>query len=262
MRSLALVSAALAGVAALAGCARAERPPIEVCADGADASSAATTRATSRPILGMLMLPNTAVVLARLDPLSLRPVSRPVEVGEYHDTWSVSPDRSRIAVGTGGQGIGIEIVDLKAMKVVRQIQTGIAAEEVGWLAPRLLVAGLQRGGTVLVDPSTGRILRRWRHLSDPQVSARTPDGLVVLFPGPRPATADGTAGGPREHRRCARPSPERASRTHSPSSPRRGAVGRGRSCRRPGSGASVRFRRGRARCRDRSGDHERLLPSA
>lgn len=79
------------------------------------------------------------------------------------------------------------------MKVVRKVETGIAAEALAWLAPRLLVAGLQRGGTVVVDPLTGTILRRWPPLSDwptlsdpPQASARTRDGgLVMLFPGRR-----------------------------------------------------------------------------
>ena len=135
------------------------------------------------------MLPSTAVVLARLDPLSLEPVSGSVEVGEYHDAWSMSPDGSHVALARGGQGIGVVIVDLDAMKVVRKVQTGIAAEELGWLAPRLLVAGLQRGGTVVVDPRTGEILRRWPRFSDPQASARTPQGLVMLFPGPLPTAS-------------------------------------------------------------------------
>jgi hypothetical protein len=155
------------------------------------------TAARAEAFLGMLMLPDTAVVLARLDPLSLEPVSEQVAIGEYHDAWSVSPDSSRVAVGVSAPGrrarVGILIVDLEAMKVVRKIETGIAAEVVAWLAPHLLVAGLQRGGTVLIDPSTGKILHRWPRLSDPQSSARTQDGLVMLLPGPIPATPEGTA---------------------------------------------------------------------
>jgi hypothetical protein len=156
----------------------------------------------------MLMLPNTAVVLARLDPLSLEPVSRQVHVGEYHDAWSLSPDGLQLAVGISAPGrtgrIGILIVDLDAMKIVRKVETGIFAGALAWLAPRLLVAGLsdplvggagrpERGGTVLVDPLSGKILRRWAHLSDPLASARTREGLVMLFPGPPPATPEGTA---------------------------------------------------------------------
>lgn len=140
-------------------------------------------------------LPNTAVIFARLDPLSLRPVSRRVRLGEYHDAWSLSPDRSRLALGVSAPGhtgrVGIVIVDLQAMKIVRQIETGGAAEALAWFAPDLLVAALVREGTVLVDPRTGKILRRWPRLSEPQASAGTRDGLVLLFPGPLRATDEG-----------------------------------------------------------------------
>jgi hypothetical protein len=145
------------------------------------------TAAQSEPLLGILQPPNEGAILARFDPLSLEPVSRQVPVGEYHNAWSASPDGSHLALGVSAPGrtgrVGVLIVDLKAMKVVRRIETGIAAEALGWLAPRRLVAGLQRGGTVLVDPLTGRILRRWPGFSFPDTSARSRDGLVMLFPG-------------------------------------------------------------------------------
>jgi hypothetical protein len=105
-----------------------------------------------------------------------------VEVGEYHDEWALSPDASQVALARGGQGLGIQIIDLEAMELDREIQTGIAAEALGWLAPRLLVAGLQRGGIVLVDPLTGKILRRWPGFSFPDASARVRSGLVMLLP--------------------------------------------------------------------------------
>jgi hypothetical protein len=57
--------------------------------------------------------------------------------------------------------------------------------------PGLLVAALVREGTVLVDPRTGKILRRWPRLSEPLASARDRDGLVLLFPGPVRAGAEG-----------------------------------------------------------------------
>jgi hypothetical protein len=136
----------------------------------------------------MVVRPNTGVVLARLDPASLEPISREVHIGEYHDAWALSPDGSQLAVGMSAPGgekrIGILIVDLDRMKVVQRVATGIAAEAVGWLAPRLLVGALQRGGTVLVDPVTGTIVRRWPHLSDPQGAARTRDSFALLFPNP------------------------------------------------------------------------------
>jgi hypothetical protein len=136
-----------------------------------------------KPIVGVLeSASGGTATLARLDPLSLKPVSRRVRIDEYHDNWSLSPDASHVALGRGGQGIGIEIVDLRTLKLVRHVRTGIAAEALGWLAPRRLVAGLQRGGTVVVDPRTGRILRRFADFSFPDVSAQTRQGLVLLLP--------------------------------------------------------------------------------
>jgi hypothetical protein len=75
----------------------------------------------------MLATPNTAVSLARLDPISLKPVSRQVRLGEYHNAWSLSPDRSELALGISAPGrsgrVGILIVDLETMEVVRKVAT-------------------------------------------------------------------------------------------------------------------------------------------
>lgn len=182
MRLLALLSISAAAVFGLASCGESGPPELEACADTSSAPIRSAPGAR-QPLLGVLYAtPNAPAVLARLDPLSLKPVSRQVEIGEYHPAWSLSPDGSQLALARGGQGIGIEIVELKAMKLVRDVHTGIAAEALGWLAPRRLVAGLQRGGTVLVDPVTGRIRRRWPGFSFPDESARLPDALVMLLP--------------------------------------------------------------------------------
>lgn len=152
------------------------------------AHAAAPSHLARPPFLAVVQRSgNHPAVLARLDPLTLRPVSRQVVVGEYHDAWSRSPDGSRIALGRGGQGIGVSIADLRTMRLVRQVRTGIAAEALGWLAPRRLVAALQRGGTVLVDPDTGRTVRRWPSFSFPDASAPVRHGLVMLFPRLRKA---------------------------------------------------------------------------
>lgn len=205
VRRLALVITAAAAVLGLASCADGGRSFAEPCA-GAPTSRTGRSTAPPTTLLGVRGIPNTtAVMLARLDPLSLRPVSTPVRVGEYHDAWSLSPDGSRVALGiSAGESlispsrrlrgrIGIVIVDLDAMKVVQELETGIAASALGWLAPRRLVASLLRGGTVLVDPVTGKILRRWPGLSDPGRSARSGDSLVMLFPRPSSTPTDGTA---------------------------------------------------------------------
>ena len=169
-----LLGAAAAAVAGFASCA------------GAEAETAAGPR---KPILGVLERPaNGSALLARLDPRSLKPVSRKVEVGEYHRTWTLSPDGSHLALGVGGQGIGIEVVDLETMKLVQRVRTGIAAEALDWLTPRRLVAALQRGGTALVDPGTGKILRRWAGFSFPDASAAAGGRFVLLVPQLRKST--------------------------------------------------------------------------
>src|SRR5712691_99188 len=194
MRRIVLLSAVLAGVVGCLASAGASLRPLEAQA----AAPYGTASPVPEPFLGVVYpgpnTGNTPAILARLDPLSLRPVSPKVEMGEYHAAWSLSPDASQLALGVSsgesvltpsrrlGLRIGIYIVDLGRMQLVQEIQTGIAAEAVGWLARRRLVAGLQRGGTVVIDPVTGRILRRWPRFSFPDLSARVGDALVMLFP--------------------------------------------------------------------------------
>jgi hypothetical protein len=184
-------------VATLVGVASCGREPvqIEACPRGASASSA--TAAPTGPFLGMLQEPDTGVDFGRLDPRSLEPVSRLVHLGEYHDAWSLSPDGTELALGVSAPGkrerIGMVIVDLEEMKVVREIETGGAAEALAWLTPHLLVGSLVSDGTVLVDPVSGEILRRWPSLSLPEASARIPGGLVMLFRGPGRASSEGEA---------------------------------------------------------------------
>ena len=155
---------------------------IVVVAAGADR---ARTAAAAEPVLGFYQLPNSAVVLARLDPLTLKPVSARVRIGEYHSAWSLSPDGTQLAVAVSAPGphtrIGVEIVDLTQMRIVQQIETGIAAEALDWLAPHLLAADLQRGGTVLVDPATSTVVQRWTHPSSERAWAATREAFVVVY---------------------------------------------------------------------------------
>jgi hypothetical protein len=52
------------------------------------------------------------------------------EPGEYHDAWSLSPDRRLAAFGISAPGetgrIGIRVLDLGTFQVVKDIETGIA----------------------------------------------------------------------------------------------------------------------------------------
>lgn len=187
LRRLALLSAvALASLVASTGSGLAP-------AGGPRAALHNRTEAPVESLLGILAPPNGAAsTLVRLDPLSLARLSKRVPVGEYHDAWSPSPDRSQLALGisapsipaAGHRRVGIRIVDLRRMRVVRDVETGIAATALGWLTPRRLVAALLSGGIVLVDPATGRTLRRWPLASVPGASARTRQCLLVLLPDP------------------------------------------------------------------------------
>lgn len=84
MRSLGLLSVAVA-VVSFVSCAGDGRAPVEACARVPAPLPGPAPRASSEPFLGMLMLLDTGVILARLDPRSLKPVSPQVDVGEYHD---------------------------------------------------------------------------------------------------------------------------------------------------------------------------------
>lgn len=190
MRRTALLAVAVAAVtaAALAGYAltsvHSGQPPRRATPASGHAG------VTTAP-LGIVWPPDQGAVLARLDPLTLAPLAPRVDLGEYHYTWSRSPDGAELALGISApgdrEGLGIRIVDLRRMVVVRDIPTGIAAEAVGWLAPRRLAAVLQSSVVVVVDPATGTILRRWKLGPGEQLlprQARTPDRLVVLLAPP------------------------------------------------------------------------------
>jgi len=167
-------------------------------ADSTMTPSAVARAAAREPFLGVVNpepnTGNTAAILARLDPLSLRPVSPTVEMGEYHRAWSVSPDGSQLALGISSgvslvspprplRGrIGVIIVDLRAMEIVQEVETGASADALAWLAPRRLVAAV--GGTMLIDPRAGKIVRRGLGFSGPLTSLRTRGRAVMLFLGP------------------------------------------------------------------------------
>ena len=146
--------------------------------------------------------------LARLDPSTLRPRPPEVLLGEYHNAWSASPDGAQLALAISSPGeegppvvgdrgrVGIRIVDVRRMTAVRDISTGVAAEALGWLAPRRLAAVLQSGEAIVVDPMSGAILRRWQVASGSLLNPRWTrilDGLLVLLdapPSPRLAIID------------------------------------------------------------------------
>jgi hypothetical protein len=143
----------------------------------------------ARSPLGILSPVNgNARTLVRLDPLTLRPAGPRLRLGEYHNNWSLSPDRTRVALGLGGQGKtcarGVCIVDLATMRIAAYVPAPTAVEAVAWLKPRRIVAVLQTGGILVADPMTGRILRSRPPLPfEPfgPSSARTRGGLAVVM---------------------------------------------------------------------------------
>jgi hypothetical protein len=193
MTPLRLVTAAVLSCAFVAGTSAAATAP-------GRATSDTGALAERTPFVGLVRTStNAPAILARLNPLSLKPVSRGVKISEYHDAWSLSPDGSFLALAVSAgesqlspsrrlhRRIGIYIVDIKTMELVREVETGVAAEALAWLAPNRLVAALQRGGTVLVDPLTGNIMRRWPQFSlsgfsFPDSSAQIGGALVMLLP--------------------------------------------------------------------------------
>jgi hypothetical protein len=106
------------------------------------------------------------IVVARLDPLTLEPRGRRVELGEYHDVFSLAPGRGTGAFSVsspdpelrpGSRG-GITLVDLNPPRRLASIGTNGFSTVLGWIAPRRLVTTL--GGPsriVALDPDDGRV---------------------------------------------------------------------------------------------------------
>ena len=103
----------------------------------------------------------------------------------------MSPDRTQIAFGISAPAahgrIGIRIVDRRTLRTVTDVQTGIVAEALGWLALRPVVALLAFGDAVVVDPKTGDVLTRLAAAPGTDCfappSASTAYGFGVLVPG-------------------------------------------------------------------------------
>jgi hypothetical protein len=178
-------------VMVVAGCGGGEKPR------AATQPRPTTTPTDTRPdpqvpkdaLLGIITRwSGTGTLVAPVDRRTLRAGVPFADLGEYHDTWSLSPDRRLAAFGISAPGetgrIGIRVLDLGTFAVVRDIETGIAAEAVGWVAPDRLVAYLQSGEVVVVDPRGGQELARQAlGLSCPSTppNAVTPLGFVMVL---------------------------------------------------------------------------------
>lgn len=152
-------------VAMVTGCGGGEeRRPAH--APAATATATAEAEAWTGPVVGEEELlgivspwDGSASLLAPVDGRSLEPGAPWAELGEYRDAWSVSPDGRMAAFGISAPGeagrIGVRVIDLGTLQVVADVEVGIAAEAVGWLASDRVVAFLQSGEVVVVDPLSG-----------------------------------------------------------------------------------------------------------
>lgn len=206
MRLLAVLTSTVAAAAVGLGSGGGGSP-------GADSTTApvASARAGARqPFLGIVNpapSTGTSAILARLDPLSLAPVSPMLKLGEYHRAWSLSPDGSQLALGISSgvslvspprplrARIGVIVVELEAMNVVQEVETGGAAGALAWLGPRRLVAATGGSGTVVIDPRAGTIVRHGLGAPRPVASVRTRNRVVMLSRGPyRPTRGEARQG--------------------------------------------------------------------
>ncbi len=174
---------------------------------------AAEPAAAREPVAVFSRFDGGGQILARLAPGSLRPGRPRLQLGEYHQDWSFSPDGSRLALGLGGQGDacarGICIVDVGTMRIAGYVHAPTAVEAVAWLRPRRIV-GVHQGGSVFVaDPVTETVIGSrdlpFQPYSPPV--ARTSEGLAVLMPSQPPQLVVANAHG--DVRRVALPRLER-----------------------------------------------------
>lgn len=147
----------------VAGCGGGPEPRAAKPAATATATPAARVQRVVEPgaLLGTVTAwdGNSGALLAAVDRRSLEPGVPWSDLGEYHDAWSVSPDGRLAAFGISAPGrtarVGLRVVDLATLQTIRDHEVGSVAEAIGWLAADRLVAFLQTGELVVVDPETG-----------------------------------------------------------------------------------------------------------
>jgi hypothetical protein len=120
--------------------------------------------------------------LAWYDPATLtRLPGRTVQLANHDGWWSFSPNRARLAIGSGGAP-DLRFIDVRKMRVIGTVrtQTRIRPGHVTWLsAHRLLTTG--ENVVSVVDPQRLRVVRRTKLPGTVFGGERLPDGLALLL---------------------------------------------------------------------------------
>jgi hypothetical protein len=133
-------------------------------------------------------------LLMRLDPLTLRPRSRALELGKPPiSTWARSPEGARLVLGSG-DGARLLFAELRTMRRLGALSFGAKGHVAGlaWPSARRVVVALSgmSGEIVVVDPQARRVVERRSLPGTVLQTARWKGGLALLL---APADRIGTA---------------------------------------------------------------------
>ena len=147
-----------------------------------DTASRGAQRA-KRPatVLALHYSGRSSAELLRVDRKTLRAIrGRRVTIGSEPGAWALSPDGSRLAIGSGG-ALGLRIVDVSRMRSVADVPTRNGYVSImAWLTPRRIV-GVEESGLFVVDPVRKRLLRSESLDGSPYGAARFGAALVLLL---------------------------------------------------------------------------------
>ena len=143
------------------------------------ALAAGAVTASPQPLLAAVG-EGSATRLTAVDPLTLAPVGRSMQIGRYVFPSARSPDGTQLVLARTDRA-SLRVVDLRRMKTLRAFPLGGSyVDGIAWLEPRLVVAVVDGFRAVGVDPVSKRV--RWRVALPNQVESieRSPSGFVLL----------------------------------------------------------------------------------
>jgi hypothetical protein len=139
------------------------------------------------PLYGIVGHARRDTQLVRLDPRSLRPLPGPrFDVVDFVNSWTFSPDRSRVALGTAcqvGVSLGsLQLVDLRRMRPLACFAIGGYGDglrAIAWPTPNRVLA-VSQSQVVLIDAKARRVIKRTPLQGVWLSSARAGDRLIGL----------------------------------------------------------------------------------